>query len=373
MASKMKWSDVVRGGPAPPKSKLNPNAPLFVPRPPCENCGMPSAVCRHCNKLAVYKDGLCGHCFSYRMPSESMCIGYIHASNHAEQIPFTCSVCTSSSVRMPWEPPRPPSPPPKKQWATCEDCGETQLHVCEHCEKRVVHKFVSPYCDDCDLFESTGCPECDAELDWPCLAEVDPKKEELFLCKDCHKNRDMDKSHIWSYWYWPANRDEPLSPTNVYRIPRYRPVSEGPSDPVARADEAMAAYNEELKFSGDQEEALKIYTSFYQRFSPKKEKPLKEGYVEMNDILKGQRVTAEQFFDAVRCAEAEEDPDDKSIHDPKKMSYTLLNRALYQVDDDRKMLSRKMRKCGTSPADEAMMDAMNAYAKAVVDEMEHRV
>ncbi len=99
----MNWSDIVRGGPAPKKSKLNPNAAPFVPRPPCAKCGAPSEVCRRCAKLAVYQDGLCGHCFSLNMPSESMCIGYIRASNYAEQILFFCAGCSGERV-MPWEP-----------------------------------------------------------------------------------------------------------------------------------------------------------------------------------------------------------------------------------------------------------------------------
>ena len=203
----MNWSDVVRGGPAPKKSTLNPNAAVFVPRPPCACCGKAAEVCRLCTKLAVYDDGskgLCGHCLSVGLPSDSMCIGYIRASNRAESVPFTCSKACRSTIE---------------------------------------------------------------------------------------KNT------------------------------------------------------------------------------------LKSGYVEMKDILAGQRVTAEQFFDAVRCAEAEEEYDEVPCVDPKKMSAAILQRALYEVNDDRKMHWRRIRKAGgvSTPEDEAEMEAMNAYAKAVFDEMQSRV
>ncbi len=288
----MNWSDVVRGGPAPKKSTLNPYAPTFTPRPPCVDCGECAEVCRRCTKWAVYdreSKGLCGHCLSANLPSESMCIGYVHSSNMAEQVPFKCSSCAE----------REPVRIHARQWASCEDCGQDQLHVCQHCFKRATNSR-SQYCKECDLFESTGCPECDAEMDWPCLAEVDHAKEELFLCECCTEARKQDLSQVWSYWYWPADSSQPLSPTNVYRVPRYRATSEGPKDPVTRADEALAAYNEEMKFSGSYEEAMNIYLSFYVRHSKKKENPLKEGYVSLEEILAGQRVTARQFFDAVR-------------------------------------------------------------------------
>ncbi len=208
----MSWSDIVRGGPAPKKSTLNPSAPVFIPRPPCSCCGEPAEVCRRCAKLAVYQNGLCGHCFSYNLPSDSMCIGYIHASNSAEKIPFTCS-SHHASKQMPW------------------------------------------------------------------LTEENNSK-------------------------------------NV----------------------------------------------------------LKEGYVEMKDILAGQRVTAEQFFDAVRCAEAEEEYDEVPCVQPKKMSAAILLRASYEVDYDRKMHWRRIRKAGgvSTPEEDAEMAAMNAYAKAVFDEMQRR-
>ncbi len=94
----------------------------------------------------------------------------------------------------------------------------------------------------------------------------------------------------------------------------------------------------------------------------------------MKDILAGQRVTAEQFFDAVRCAEAEEEYDEVPCVHPKKMSAAMLLRASYEVDYDRKMHWRRIRKAGgvSTPEDDAEMAAMNAYAKAVFDEMQRR-
>lgn len=95
----------------------------------------------------------------------------------------------------------------------------------------------------------------------------------------------------------------------------------------------------------------------------------------MKEILAGQRVTAEQFFDAVRCAEQEEDEEGPlPSQDIKKLSKELLSRALSDVDDARKMLSRRVRAYGGiwTEDDEEQMDAMNAYAQAVVDEMRRR-
>lgn len=83
----------------------------------------------------------------------------------------------------------------------------------------------------------------------------------------------------------------------------------------------------------------------------------------MADILAGRHVTAKQFFDAVRCTEAEQRGDDNiEIYDLKKMSYALLQKRLYQVNQARRSISHQMRRGG-------IIDGLNAEAKAICDEM----
>lgn len=97
------WSSIVKGSAAAavPVASVSAQAAetKVVFHPFCADCGEEADVCRHCDKLAVYQDGLCGHCFSYNMPSDSMCTGYVKASNEAEKIPFKCSACCSA---RPW-------------------------------------------------------------------------------------------------------------------------------------------------------------------------------------------------------------------------------------------------------------------------------
>lgn len=179
----------------------------------------------------------------------------------------------------------------------CEDCGE-EVRVCQCCEMRGADSL------------SGLCGECYTETSYygafykPDTSEMKP----CFVCPPCQYERQQISAQVWSYWYWPADSSKPLSPTNVYRVPRFRAVSEGPTDPVERADEALAAYNEELKFSGNQEEAFKIYNSFYnrkhKRLIKKDPKAIKEGFVSLNEILQGQHVTGDQFFAAIRASKA---------------------------------------------------------------------
>ena len=200
------WSSIVRG---PAAVSSAPEAVAMKPKvvfhPFCADCGNDADVCRQCDKLAVYQDGLCGHCFSYNMPSDSMCMGYVKASNEAEKIPFKCSACSAAF----WE----------------------------------------------------------------------------------------DDKEIVSYDYVPMSFSFPVSPINVIRIARYRMKR---ADPYQRATEARAAYDKELSFSGNQEEAFKIYNSFYKNMP--KRKPLKEGFVSLQEFLAGQPVSGKQFFDAIRAS-----------------------------------------------------------------------
>ena len=249
----------------------------------CSDCGQEADVCRRCDKLAVYQNSLCGRCFSWSMPSESMCQGYVEAAASAEKIPFKCSPCRA-----------------KKPW------------------------------------------------------------------------RWQDNKEIVDYRYVPMSFSFPVSPTNVIRIPRYRAIGSKPTDPLQRADEARAAYEKELSFSGNVAEALNLYVSFYKNIPPRR--PLKAGFVPMSEILQGQPVTGEQFFMSVR-EEMDSDMDDELSYvgnNPLVMSSRQLRAALDEVDEDRKMHSRRVRYEGWTEENEREMDAMDNWAMRVYTEILRR-
>jgi hypothetical protein len=222
--------------------------------------------------------------------------------------------------------------------AFCEDCGKG-VNVCRTCVK-TRSKLFSDRCKSCD--ENYCC--CYAEEHY----HDDPSVKALYLCEDCEESRDQASAVVHSYWYWPADNTKPLSPTNVYRVPRFRKFDEGPMDAVSRADEALAAYEEEMKFSSNEEEALKIYTSFYNRGSPdpKKDKKwaIREGFVSIQEILAGRHVTGEQFFDALKHPEETWEEDDSYVgNNPKTMSKQQLQRAIEEAEEDLKHFFRGQR------------------------------
>jgi len=190
------WAQIVRGKPT-----LNPNAPEWKPKPRCVDCGGVAEVCRRCTKNAVHEHGLCGMCWSWDMPSESMCIGYVRLSNDAHKMPFKCEPC---------------------------------------------------------------------------------------------------------------------------------------------------------------------------RTAPKKRTDLKTGYVEMADILAGQRVTGEQFFDAVLCAEAEAKGEDVSHISPHKLSRALLERELARAEEYCSMWVREIRTLFWSQQDVEAVVGMNYSIAALREELDSR-
>jgi hypothetical protein len=202
-------------------------------------------------------------------------------------------------------------------WAFCEDCGD-EVELCHLCQKSTA-RSLSESCTDCE------------ENPYEALS-----KKALYLCSTCTETRRQASSEIWSYWYSPVDTTKPLSPTNVYRVPRFRKVGEGVTDPVKRADEARVAYEEELRFSGSEEEALKIYVSFYNRGGPRDPKTqIREGFVSKREILAGQTVTAEQFFASLQM-----DPEDFGDSEPpigntpKTMSKRELQLAIQEAKLD---------------------------------------
>lgn len=102
------------------------------------------------------------------------------------------------------------------------------------------------------------------------------------------------------YIYVPLRALEPLSPHNFARIAVYRNIYDGPTDPVERAEEALAAFQQEFSFTGDIQKASEIYMSFYKNVPPS-DKPVRPGPVSLQEISQGQHVSGEQFFQALRA------------------------------------------------------------------------
>jgi hypothetical protein len=171
----------------------------------------------------------------------------------------------------------------------CEDC-KAEVHACPYCKKRTSRGWDS-YCEDC--YRDFGYANVIMFID-------DPEVKPFFICETCAQWRVVKANEVIGYSYWKADNRLPLSPLNFYKCPRYR-KRDPKQDPVERAMEARAAFDEEMAFSGDIAEAQKILQSFYENLPPP-EKPVREGDVTLQEIMEGQHVTGEQFFRAIRRA-----------------------------------------------------------------------
>ena len=73
-----------------------------VPDSVCVDCLRPALTCLDCMwRPVLYRHAMkCGYCYSARLPSDSMCIGYIYASEAAVngRIPARCDSCLSKRV-----------------------------------------------------------------------------------------------------------------------------------------------------------------------------------------------------------------------------------------------------------------------------------
>lgn len=58
--------------------------------------------------------------------------------------------------------------------------------------------------------------------------------------------------------------------------------------------------------------------------------------------------------------------------DLTQWTMAALRESLYEVDDERKALRRRIRKDGAGPDDAAAMEAMDAWAQRVFDEIMRR-
>lgn len=105
----------------------------------------------------------------------------------------------------------------------------------------------------------------------------------------------------------------------------------------------------------------------------KEPKALHEGFVSMQEILNGQRVTGEQFFNAYfDCIDSGDHGETYFGNNPKTMSTRQLKRAMEEVDDDRKQFFRFLRYKLLTKEDEFQMEAMNEWARKVWDELRSR-
>lgn len=255
--------------------------------------------------------------------------------------------------------------------AFCEDCGK-DVNACRVCVKTRA-KLFSDKCKDCE--ENYCCHYAEQHYH-----EKEPEVKALYLCEGCEESRYQASAVVCSYFRWAADSSQPLSPTNVYRVPRFRKIDEGPMDDVSRAEEALAAYDEEMKFSGNEEEALKIYSSFYNRGSPdpKKNKKwaLREGFVSMQEILAGRHVTGEQFFNALKYADEPWEEDDSYVgNNPKTMSKQQLQRAIEETEEDLKHFFLRRRGVPgheMTKEDENYYFALNEWHQSLWSEMGSR-
>ncbi len=252
----------------------------------------------------------------------------------------------------------------------CEDCG-SEVDPCGYCNKRR-SRGMGSYCDDC--YHDFGYAHQN-------FYPNDPEVKPLFLCKPCEGLRKSLTQEVVGYLRWAADFVNPLSPTNVQRHPQYRTIGDKPTDRKQREEEAQAAYDEEMAFSGNEEEAKKIYASFFEDEELKKlqeekrlTKPLRPGFVSMEEILKGQRVTGEQFFNALRETYDNEMDDELSDlgNNPKTMSMRQLLASLEEVSADRKMILSRNRNRFWSREDEDLMDALDDWNDRLYRELRER-
>lgn len=157
--------------------------------------------------------------------------------------------------------------------AYCEDCGAGIL-TCVSCGKQ--RETVAEECDDC--------------------YQGNPPSNPSFFCFTC-KPRTLNWE-VFKIQYESLTSGEALSPTTVHRTPLYRSFIT-PTDPLVRAAEARAAFDEEMNFTGDIEEATQIYRRFYPH--PVSRTPIPKGFVPLQAIQQGTPVSGLQLFLALQA------------------------------------------------------------------------
>ncbi len=249
----------------------------------------------------------------------------------------------------------------------CDECGLEPLRICWGCNK-AASGFLDSLCKECtrECGEPDPCHNC-----FVSQRRDDPSVEPAILCAPCAEARHQASVEVIGYWYWQADNTKPLSPTNVYRIPRFREVPKDAVNDLERAQEALAAYQEEMKFSGSEEEALKIYVSFYNRGSRKPKKTVKVGIVSKAEILAGQPVTPAQFFASIKVEDEFHD-EEPPCNDPKLMSLRQLYEEIQGVYQDRDALFRRKKGKKWSPFDDEHLEALDDWEQQLQDELTSR-
>jgi hypothetical protein len=95
------WSEIVKPKAEREQEKVQVNPVKKVPVLLCVTCGRRNAiVCEDCKKRPLYQSGYCGGCYVDRiwrtLGSDSMCIGYIKASDPKNDPPLECRECMNT-------------------------------------------------------------------------------------------------------------------------------------------------------------------------------------------------------------------------------------------------------------------------------------
>ena len=154
--------------------------------------------------------------------------------------------------------PQAPKAEPKVVFhAFCADCGK-EADVCRRCDKSFA-VYEDGLCGRCLVSTIPSDSMCKGYMDASREAHKIPYK-----CGSCRKARPWrweEDKEVVSYSYVQSCFCHKLSPTNVIRVARWRIA--GQVSEEQRKAEAMAAYDKEMKFSGNCAEAAAIYKSFF--------------------------------------------------------------------------------------------------------------
>lgn len=182
--------------------------------------------------------------------------------NNAQMARSWASVVRGKEVEKKVEPVKAPAPKPvvQKPRPLCVDCGKG-ADMCRRCGSDKMGVYLDGLCAVCLVMETPS--------EWMCGGYMDAARESTKIpmkCGPCRAKKPwrwVDDKEVVSYRYEPGCFCHPLSKHNVVHIPIYRRVGETPTDPKQREEEAMAAFQKEMKFSGELHEAIEIYTSFF--------------------------------------------------------------------------------------------------------------
>ena len=147
----------------------------------------------------------------------------------------------------------------QKPQPLCTDCGEL-ADICRSCGSDKLAVYEEGYCAVCLIEMTPSESMCGGYMNAAREANKIP-----FKCSPCRDKKPWswaDNKEIVKYKYQQSCFCHKLSKDNVIRSPIYRIVAEH-TDPMQREKEAMAAFQKEMKFSGQLNEAVEIYRSFF--------------------------------------------------------------------------------------------------------------